>query len=127
LIVMDASAAVAGLLGHESARRTLAEVPVHIPYLIDSEVVSALRRQMTSGSISAEFGRSALQVWGALGLFRYGAVGLLERVWELRDNLTAYDATYVALAEHLDAPLVTLDARIAGASGVRCEITVLSR
>jgi predicted nucleic acid-binding protein len=124
---MDASAAVAGLLGHESARRTLAEVPVHVPYLIDSEVVSALRRQVAYGVISADVGRSALQVWGVLGLFRYGAVGLFDRIWELRDNLTAYDATYVALAEHLDAPLLTLDARIAGAPGVRCAVTVLSR
>lgn len=127
MIVLDASAAVAGLLGHTDARRYLADVPVHVPHLIDSEIASALRRQVSSGAVAQPAAASALQLWTQLGVYRYPVVGLLERVWQLRDNLTAYDATYVALAEHLAAPLITLDARLAAAPGVRCEVSVLAR
>ena len=60
-----------------------------------------------------------------MGVDRMGAVGLLGRIWELRDNLTAYDATYVALAEAIEAPLVTMDRRLARAPGPRCTVTVV--
>jgi len=70
---------------------------------------------------------AALDTWRRLGLTRYPVFGLLERVWGLRDNLSACDATYVALAEHLDCPLLTADARLSRAPGVRCTITVVPR
>jgi predicted nucleic acid-binding protein len=127
MIVLDASAAVAGLLGHAEARRYLADVPVHVPHLIDCEIASALRRQSASGAINADIAAAAIVLWSQLGVFRYPVVGLLERIWELRANVTAYDATYVALAELLRAPLVTLDARVATAPGIRCEVAVLAR
>lgn len=67
----------------------------------------------------------ATEVWMHLGVERLGVQGLLPRVWELRGNMSAYDATYVALAEALEAPLVTADGRLARAPGPRCLITVV--
>ena len=127
MIVLDASAALSGLVNAGPARISLARDQLHAPHLIDSEVASGLRRQVASGRIAAETGWSALDVWRRLGLTRYPARGLLERIWELRDNLSAYDAGYVALAEALDCSLVTADARISRVPGVRCPITVVPR
>lgn len=127
MIVVDASAALAGVLNAGVARRTLAVEHLHAPHLVDSEIASALRRHVAAGQINAASGWAALDAWRRLGLTRYPVVGLLDRVWALRDNLSAYDATYVALAEHLDCPLLTADARLSRAPGVRCTITVVPR
>lgn len=125
MIVLDASAAVSALLNDGQARRLLATETINTPHLIDAEVVSALRRQVAGRRLAELEARSALAVWGQLGLLRYVASPLLDRVWELRQNVTAYDAMYVALAENLGCALVTADARLAGASGPRCAITVV--
>jgi len=125
VIVVDASAAVAGVLNDGAARRTLAVEPLHAPHLVDSEVASALRRRVTAQQLDAASGWSALDAWRRLGLTRYPVFGLLDRVWELRDNLSASDASYVALAERLDCPLLTADARLSRAPGVHCTITVV--
>jgi predicted nucleic acid-binding protein len=98
-----------------------------VPHLADSEVAHALRAQVLRGRVGADHARVALMRWARLGVRRYAAVGLLPRIWELRDNLTAYDATYVALAEQLACELVTADARLAGAPGPTCPITVVRR
>lgn len=127
MIVLDASAALSGLLNRGSARESLASEQLHAPHLIDSEVASGLRRQVFSGRIATEDGWAALDAWRRLGLTRYAAPGLLGRIWELRDNLTAYDAGYVALAESLECSLVTADARISRAPGLRCPVTVVPR
>ncbi len=127
MIVLDASAGVLALLNDGDARPLLATRTVAVPHLADSEVASALRAQVLRGQISAEDARAALGRWAQLGLRRFAAVGLLARIWELRDNLTAYDATYVALAEALGCELVTADARLAQAPGPTCVITVVRR
>lgn len=127
MIVVDASAAVSALLNDGLARRLLAVESVHAPHLVDVEVVSVLRRQVAAGLLASEEARRALGVWRRLGLIRYSASLLLERVWELRAAATAYDAMYVALAENLDCTLVTADARLTGANGPRCAITVVPR
>ncbi|WP_441962386.1 type II toxin-antitoxin system VapC family toxin [Mycolicibacterium houstonense] len=127
MIVVDASAAVSALLNDGQARRLLASESVHAPHLVDAEVVSVLRRQAATGVLAAEEARQALDVWRRLGLIRYAASPLLERVWELRAAVTAYDAMYVALAENLDCALVTADSRLSGANGPRCAITVVPR
>ena len=77
--------------------------------------------------LSAAAGHAALRVVQQLGLRRYPTYGLLERVWQLRDNLSAYDACYIALAESLDCKLLTADARLSRAPGINCAITVVPR
>ncbi|MFZ1488826.1 MAG: type II toxin-antitoxin system VapC family toxin [Ilumatobacteraceae bacterium] len=127
MIVVDASAAVLGLLNDGDARLALASETLAVPYLVDSEVANALRSQVLRGTANDEEARDALGSWTRLGIRRYSAVGLLGRVWELRHNLTAYDATYVALAEAIGCELLTGDGRLAGAPGPACPITVVRR
>ncbi|MEJ7894449.1 MAG: type II toxin-antitoxin system VapC family toxin [Solirubrobacteraceae bacterium] len=127
MIVVDASAAVLALLNDGEARRALATEAVVVPHLADSEITHALRRQVLSGTVGADDAQKALARWARLGLRRFGVVGLLERMWELRDNLTAYDATYVALAEALGYGLLTADARLANAPGPKCTIVIVRR
>lgn len=127
MIVIDASAAVLGLLNDGDARSLLREGAVACPHLADSEVAHALRAQVLRGDVEADDARRAIETWGRLGIERIGAQGLLPRIWELRDNVSAYDATYVAVAEALEAPLVTADGRLARAPGPRCTISVVPR
>lgn len=125
MIVVDASAALTALLRSGPARQAIADEQVHVPHLVDSEIASALRRRVAAGQVAADAAWTALRVWQRLGMTRYAAFSLLHRIWELRDNVSAYDATYVALAEFLDCPLLTADARLARAPGTRCSITVV--
>lgn len=127
MIVVDASAALLGLLNDGPARSMLAEEAIACPHLADSEVAHALRAQVLRGELAADGARRALETWGKLGIERIGVRGLLGRIWELRENLSAYDATYVAVAEALGAPLVTADGRLARAPGPRCPVTVVPR
>jgi predicted nucleic acid-binding protein len=125
LIVVDASAVVESLLGsHETALR-LADEELRAPHLIDPEVGHALRGQMLRGRIDAEQFHGALHALAETEIERQPHNTLLDRAWELRDNVTFYDAMYVALAETLDAPLVTLDGRLRNAPGIRCDIEVI--
>ncbi|MEJ5255666.1 MAG: type II toxin-antitoxin system VapC family toxin [Acidimicrobiales bacterium] len=125
--MIDASAAVLGLLNDGDARAALREASIVCPHLADSEVVHALRALTQRGEVKAMDAARALDAWGRLGIERIGVKGLLGRIWELRDNLSAYDATYVAVAEALEAPLVTADGRLARAPGPRCTVTVVRR
>lgn len=125
MIVLDASAAINGLLADGQARRALAAGGLHAPHLVDFETVSAIRRIVRAGQLPAGAGQSALAAWRRLVVVRYSAASLTPRIWSLRENLTAYDAAYVALAEALQCPLVTADSRLANAAGIRCPVTVL--
>lgn len=127
MIVVDASAALSGLLDEGPAREFLAADQLHAPHLIDSEVASGLRRRVTAGKIKVSDGWTAPDTWRRLGLTRHAGHPLLDRIWQLREKVTAYDAGYVALAESLRCPLVTADARLSRAPGVHCPITVLPR
>jgi predicted nucleic acid-binding protein len=127
VIVVDASAVIAGLLNDGPARRRLAAEQLHIPHLIDSEVASGLRRLVIASRITEKQGWATLDTWRHLGATRYPVHGLLERIWGLRENLTAHDAGYVALAEQLDCSVVTADARLAAAPGIRCAVTLVPR
>jgi len=127
MFVVDASAAVSGLLNDGPARELLRKHAIHVPHLIDSEVASAIRRRTLDGSISSDAGWQTLNVWQNLAIVRYPLHGLLERIWDLRDNFSAYDAGYVALAEALDYPLITADSRLAGAPDTGIAVTVLPR
>lgn len=127
MIVVDASAAVSGLLNAGPARQALSEQQIHAPHLIDTEVANALRRQTANHRVDVDAAWRALDRWRRLALTRYPVVGLLARVWELRQNVSAYDASYVALAEMLGCSLVTADARLSRAATTRCPITVVPR
>ncbi|GAB2574493.1 type II toxin-antitoxin system VapC family toxin [Microlunatus antarcticus] len=126
MIVVDASALVQALLQDASARAALRGDELHAPFLIDSEVLNALRGHFLGGRISDTEAALVIAQLGAMDLSRHSAVPLAERAWELRSNLTAYDASYVALAERLGGGLVTADARIARAPGLRCSVHVVS-
>ncbi len=123
MIVLDASALVELLLGTELGR-TIAlriadpRVGLHVPHLADVEVVQVLRRFARDGELDHVSAASALEDLRSLDLERHPHEPLLDRVWALRDRLSAYDAVYVALAEALDAVLLTCDARLARAPGV---------
>ena len=125
MIVVDASVAVSGLLNDGDARQMLGENALAAPHLVDAEVLHTLRRLLSRGQMSAEEAGRAVQRWRLLGVQRFPLVGLVPRIWALRDNLSAYDAAYVALAEALDCPLVTTDGRLVAAPGPQCPITVL--
>ena len=127
MIVVDASAALSGLLNDGPARQSLIREQLHAPHLVDSEVASGLRRQVSSRRITADEGWAALNAWRRVGLTRYAVNMLLDRVWQLRENLSAYDAGYVALAEALGCSLLTADARISQAPGLPCTVTVVPR
>jgi predicted nucleic acid-binding protein len=125
VIVVDASAGIAALLNDGPARRALAHERLHAPHLIDTEVASAMRRKVAARQLTAVQAWTALDAWRRLGMTRYPGLPLLGRVWELRENVSSYDASYVALAELLECPLLTADARLARAPGVRCTVTVV--
>jgi predicted nucleic acid-binding protein len=132
VIVVDASALVELIL-HTAAGRTVAAriadpaVGLHVPYLADIEVIQALRRLEHARDLDAGAASAAVDDYRALDLQRHAHEPFLGRVWEFRRNLTAYDAIYVALAEVLDAPLVTCDRRLARTPGLSIEIDVIGR
>ena len=94
-------------------------------YLVDLEVAQVLRRYTASGEMDAQRGLQALEDLGDLPLVRYPHDLFLSRIWDLRDNLTAYDAAYVALAEALAAPLVTRDAALASRGAHRARVELM--
>jgi predicted nucleic acid-binding protein len=131
MIVVDASAIVAVLLGSARSaklleRVALADDTLHAPHLIDVEVTHALRRYAMLRDLPSRQAQDAFQTFLALHLVRHEHRDLLPRVGDLRRNLTAYDAAYVALAEALDCPLLTCDARLARSSGHAARIQVLN-
>ena len=127
MIVVDASAAVSRLLNAGPARQALAEEQLHAPHLIDPEVTNVLRRSVASSRIEPGTAWTALDRWRTLGMSRHATAHLFERVWELREHLSVYDASYVALAESLDCALLTADVRLGRTPGLRCSVTVVSR
>ena len=130
MIVVDASVLVAALaddgIPGRTARQRLGADRLAAPHLIDVEVLAAWRRLAAAGRLAEHRAALARADLRALTIERVPHGSLSERIWELRSNLTAYDAAYVALSELLRATLVTLDSKLAGAAGLRCEIEVLS-
>ena len=96
-----------------------------VPHLIDSEVTHVLRRLVQRGDLSEERGQLAVAAFVEISLVRWSVSDLRLRMWELRDNVTGYDATYVALAEWLRVPLLTTDRRLARAPGLRCPVEIV--
>ena len=129
MIVLDASAVIELVLGSPRGATVHARIQrrdesLHAPHLLDVEVASVLRRYQLSGALSSEDGREALADLAGLDIVRYPHDPLLPRVWELRTSVTAYDAVYLALAEVLEAPLLTLDRRLARVRGHGARVEV---
>jgi predicted nucleic acid-binding protein len=133
MLVVDASAVTELVLGRPAGARVGAlfaehEFALHAPHLIDVEVVSALRRLVASGEATASRGEEAIADLLDLPIERYPHDILVPRVWQLRDNFSAYDATYVALAEAVadePVPLLTADARVARAIEDHADVPVV--
>jgi predicted nucleic acid-binding protein len=130
VIVVDASALLEVLLRTPAAaavesRLFAAGETLHAPHLLDVEVAQVLRRYVALGQIDAVRAREALDDLADFPFRRYPHDVLLRRIWDLRHNLTAYDAAYVTLAEALDAALITRDERLAGAPGHRARVEVV--
>ncbi len=130
MIVVDASALLEVLLRTSSAKAVEDRLfapreTLHAPHLLDIEVAHVVRRYAAGGEIDGARGRLALADLADFALHRYPHDFLLPRIWDLRSNFTAYDAAYVALAEALDAPLLTRDRRLAAAAGHHAQIELL--
>ena len=130
MIVLDASAVIEWLLqsrtGIKIDQRIFARSEsLHAPHLLDVEVAQVLRRYVRDKTITAQRGQEALEDLAGLPLVRYPHDFLIPRIWELRATLTAYDATYVALAELLGASLLTCDRKIASAPGHSANVKVV--
>ena len=130
MIVVDASVLLELLLRTPSARTAEGRLfasreTLHATHLLDLEVAQVLRRYAASGAVPAERGAMALADLADFPVRRYAHYVFLPRIWELRANLTAYDAAYVALAEALDTRLLTRDGRLARAQGHHARIELL--
>jgi len=130
VIVVDASVVIEMLLqaddGIAIASRLVNNTEtLHAPHLIDIEVAQVLRRYVMRGEVKAERARQALDVLAEFPLIRYDHEPLLGRIWELRENVTAYDAAYVALAEGLSATLVTRDHKLSEVPVLRGSIELV--
>lgn len=129
MIVVDASALVPALVDDgpdgDRARARLHGQVLVVPELLDLEVSSVLRRLLQAGRVPVRRAELALSDLIALPVRRVAHRALLSRIWELRDNATAYDAAYLALAERLGTVLVTADIRLSRVPGVTCEVDVL--
>ena len=129
MIVLDASAAIDWLLRTPPGERIDERIAgrnetLHAPHLLDLEVAQVLRRLAREGVLSARRADDAVQDFSDLRVTRYPHFALLPRIWQLRHNLSAYDAAYVVLAEKLRSPLITRDARLAASPGHVAQVEV---
>ena len=129
MIVLDASAAVDWLLQTAAGQRIEQRIyagqeTLYTVSLLDVEFAQVLRRLVRQGSLTPKRAEEAIEDMAALRITRYAPVLLLQRIWRLRQNLSAYDAAYVALAERLQAPLITRDQRMAAAPGHTASVEV---
>ena len=130
MIVVDASALLEVLLNTPASARISERLfgrndTLHAPHVLDLEIAQVLRRYTLSGEMGTNRSKQALEDLADLSLNRYPHDVFLLRIWALRHNLTAYDAAYVALAEALDAPLITRDSALSRASGHRARVELI--
>lgn len=128
MLVVDTSSVVLALSRPTSlaGRELASDGDLHAPHLLDCEYLSALGRLEAASSISAAEANSLQRRLQSLAILRYPHEPLADRIWELRHNCTAYDATYIALAEVLGAPLITADERLARAPGNNAQVIVVA-
>lgn len=125
-LVVDTSAVLAALVSGSASdpvRKLIdAADSLHAPHLLDVEILHALRGLVIGAKLGKDRAQDARTDFASLYITRYPLDGLSNRVWDLRDNITAYDASFIALAEALECPLVTCDARLSRAAGHGAEI-----
>jgi predicted nucleic acid-binding protein len=130
MIIVDASVLAPSLIDSDPQGTTLRELlesrELAAPEAIDLEIMSIYRKYCRSGKLADTEAEAALTEFSRLHIELFRHQAFRGRIWELRHNVTSYDATYVALAEFLDVPLWTLDQRLANAPGLRCETVVPS-
>lgn len=126
MIAVDASVVVDALVGSGNARDRIGAEPIVAPHLVDAEVGQTLRRLALTKKLDEQAAEEALNGFVELAILRYPHTVLLRRAWDLRANVTFSDALYVALAEVLDIPLVTLDGRLARALGILATVEVIA-
>jgi predicted nucleic acid-binding protein len=126
IVVVDASALIDNVLGVESVVRELGRHELHAPVSVDAEVTHGLRRRWIAGKISGETGVFLLELFQTMGIVRHPVQNLVARMWAIRQNISAYDAGYVALAESLNVPLLTRDGRLSRSSGHSARIEYIA-
>jgi predicted nucleic acid-binding protein len=126
VLVVDSSAVLHALAERNPdlglVDRLAGDGDLHAPHLIDLEVLHALRGLVRAGALAADRAEDVRTDFAELAIIRYGHEPLADRIWALRENLSAYDAAFLALAEALEAPLITCDARLSRAPGVTAEL-----
>lgn len=130
MIVIDASGAVELVLNTAAGKRLSQRLGdeteiVHVPHLIDLEIAQVLRRYVLRGAIDELWGRRALGRWRQMDVERHPHEPFLQRIWQLRDNVSAYDAVYVALAETLSTRLISGDAKLAAVPGLEGRVELI--
>lgn len=130
MLVVDTSAVVEALVAVDPPRglieRLAEDGDLHVPHLIDIEVVHTLRRLTALGDLSEARAEDARTDFRELRMVRYPHIGLSDRIWALRHNVTAYDGAYIALAEALAVPLITCDGHLAQAPGHAAEVELFA-
>jgi predicted nucleic acid-binding protein len=130
VIALDASAVVEFVLhtdkGQALEHYIAAAEELHAPHLLDVEVAQALRKMVSRAGVERHTAAAALEIYSTLDVRRHPHTDLLPRIWGLQANFTAYDATYVALAESLDCPLLTCDAKLARSRGHFANIELIN-
>ncbi|MBA1835322.1 type II toxin-antitoxin system VapC family toxin [Corynebacterium wankanglinii] len=129
-MILDTSAAIELLLRTDKGDQVLElvsaeDAEIHAPHLLVTEVVQVMRRQVRSNVLDVSRAAESLSILSELGIQFHGHLPLMARTWQLRENVSAYDATFIALAETLNQPLVTADARLGNASGFGATILVI--
>ena len=128
MIVVDASVVIDLFIdpaGTRSIRERLLPAALHAPEIIDLEVLHVLRRLVLRAELTLDHAEVALREYRNFTLRRYSHLPFMNRIWQFRQNISAYDAAYVTLAESLDAPLLTRDARLANAGGHAARIELV--
>lgn len=126
MVVVDASAIVDALLGVKQVAVRLLGADLHAPVSVDAEVLHALRRKLIAELVTEDDAAAAVFVFQTLEITRHPVAHLVNRMWAIRKNISAYDAGYVALAESLNVPLLTRDGRLSRSSGHTARIEYIA-
>lgn len=129
-MILDTSAAIELLLRTEKGDHVFQlisseDTELHAPHLLVTEVVQVLRRQVRGGLLDVSRAAESLSILSELGIQFHDHLPLMARTWQLRENVSAYDATFIALAESLHQPLITADERLGNAPGIGTDVVVI--